>query len=288
MKADKSYSNGRLFFRRIGDKGFNYINSQEIPVGLNNGYHTYIINLKNNQNWSGVVNQLILQPISSKGKIELKSVKLTEHSLIIKMASIWQEILKFEKPLPRTINFIYGPKIGGKLINGYIYFLIIITSTAFIIFYAIKFKDLPEVINNSIPKILIVCFAFWILLDIRTALEQIRMSILNYQTFGGKSLEEKQALSTYGNYYDFYYFLKEVSKIIPAESNYSLIVPKHYVYYSEKARYYLYPIYENKINPEFIIVYDPQIILKEADIPNNKYKHYSNINNNGYILKRNN
>ncbi|MFC1559930.1 hypothetical protein ACFLZ2_02210 [Candidatus Margulisiibacteriota bacterium] len=286
IKTEGNYADGRLFFRHIGDKGFNYANSQEIPAGRGNIFHTYVIDLKNNPNWNGMINQLAWQPAQGIGNIDIKNVELSKGDFSLKVRSIWQQIFKFEKPVPRTINIMYGPKIGRTSINSYLYSLIILISLSLIVFYGLKFKDLNRTLNFVIPKILIICFAFWMLLDARTAVEQIRAASIDHKTFGGKNYEEKQALSTYGHYRDFYYFLKFCSSNIPAGSNYVLTVPEGYYYYGEKSKYYLYPIYLKEEKPEYIILYDPQGQLERKDAMPPGYSEYAKAGQGKYILKR--
>ena len=286
MRSNKSYMTGRLFFRRIGDAGFNYSNSFEFQTGLNNTYRKYLVDLGRNPNWFGTVTQIMLSPINGEGSVDIESIKFLEPSIWLTARIFWQEFFTFERPLPRTINFIYGPRINGISINTYIYSLILFISLAMIAFYWNKLGGPGKLLTILPSKIIMICFIFWLLLDARTAIDQFRSAVIDRQTFGGKSLEEKQALSTNGVYYDFYHYLKFCGEKIPSGSRYSLIVPPNSTYFLEKSRYYLYPTYENTMEAEYVLVYDPQKTIKSDEIPGKGYNKYADLGNNRYILKR--
>jgi len=289
LRSNKSYMTGRMFFRRIGDPGFNYNNSFDFQTGLSNIYHRYIIDLGRNPNWFGTVTQLMLSPINDKGSVEIASVSFMEPNIFIMTSVFWQEFLAFERPIPRTINVIFGPKINGVAINVYIYYSILFLSLLYLIFFSIKLKNIKAILNIIIPRIIVICFVFWILLDARILVDQIRFAILNYQIFGGNNFEEKQALSTFQYYRDFYYFLKICKQKLPERALYSLVVPDGYIYFDIKARYYLYPICEIRASdetPDYVIVYDPQKLLKGKDVVPKGYKIYTKCNEAGYIVKR--
>jgi hypothetical protein len=289
MRSDKSYLTGRLFFKRIGDKDFNYFNSFEFQTGINNSFKTYIINTERNPNWLGVITQLMFSPVNEKGSIALGSFSLSEPSLWLKISSFWQEFWTFERPVPRSINLIYAPKINGTSINLYVYYSVYILLIVSFVYYILRCFDIKHVINNVFSKAILICFIFWVLLDARILLDQVRYAVLNYQIFGGKSLEEKQAFSTFQNFYDYYYFLKICKAKLPERASYSLILPDGYIYCDVKARYYLYPIYE-AMKPgevsDYIIVYGPKELLKGKNVSPQGYKLFARCNNIGYILKR--
>jgi hypothetical protein len=286
MKSDKSYATGKLFFRKIGDPGFSYYNSFEFQTGLNNGYHDYLVDLNRNSGWFGTVTQMILNPINSEGAVEIKSVKFLEPDIWLSARSFWKEFFTFARPLPGTINYMYAPKVNGTPVNTYVYWLLILISISLIFIYWFKADHPAKLFKILPPKVIMVCLAFWLLLDARTALDQFRSAIIDYQTFGGKSLEEKQALSTNEGYYDFYYFLKFCGEKIPSGSSYSLVIPSNAVYFGEKSRYYLYPTYETTIEAGYVLVYDPQRTLKANEIPGKGYNKYADFGKNRYILKR--
>jgi len=286
MKSDKSYMTGRIFFRRIGDPGFNYYNSFQFQTGLNNMYHDYLIDLGRNPNWFGTVLQIMFSPINGDGLVEVKDIKFLEPNMWAAIRSSWQEFFTFERPAPRTVNFIYGPKINGISVNTYIYSLIFLISLLLILFYWIKLNDLGKLLNITPLKIIMICFIFWLLLDARTAVDQLRSAIIDHQTFGGKSFEEKQALSTSGSFNDFYYYLRFCGEKIPHGSTYSLVVGPSAIYFIDKSRYYLYPTYEDTMEAEYVLVYDPQKTLKADEIPGKGFKKFADFGENQYILKK--
>ncbi len=286
MKSNKSYMTGRIFFKKIGDPGFSYYNSLEFQTGLNNGYYSYLIDLNRNSGWFATVTQMILSPINEEGLVEIKDFKFLEPNAWLATRSFWQEFFTLERPRPGTINFMYAPKINGIPVNTYIYSLLILISLSLIVIYWIKVDHPGKLLKIIPPKMIMVCLVFWLLLDARTAFDQFRSGIIDYQTFGGKSLEEKQALSTNEGYYDFYYFLKFCRENIPAGSTYSLVIPPSDVYFGEKSRYYLYPTYESTIEAGYVLVYDPQKTVKADEIPRRGYSKYADFGKNRYILKR--
>jgi len=286
LRSNKSYMTGRVFFRRIGDPGFNYNNSFDFQTGLNNIYHRYIIDLGRNPNWFGTVSQIMISPINGEGKVDIADIKFLEPNIWLTSRSFWQDFFVFEKPLPRTINFIYGPRINGISVNVYIYWSMILISLAAVIVYWSRSGEPAAMLKLMPSKIIIICFIFWLLLDARSAVDQIRSAVIDWQTFGGKTLQEKQALSTGGGFYDFYHFLKYCGEKIPSGSKYSLVVPPNAIYFIDKSRYYLYPTYENTTEAQYVLVYDPQKDIKTSDLPGGGFKRYTDYGNNRYILKR--
>jgi hypothetical protein len=286
MKSNKSYQSGRLFFKKIGDPGFNYYNSIEFQTGLNNGYHNYLIDLNRNQGWFGTVTQIILNPINEEGAVEIEDFRFIEPNIWLQARSLWQEFFTLERPRPGTINYIYAPKINGTPVNTYIYSLLILIALSLIVFYWFRTDKPGKLLKILPPKVIVFCLVFWLLLDARAAFDQLRSAVIDQQTFGGKSLEEKQALSTSEGYYDFYYFLKFCGDKVPSGSTYSLVIPSSAVYFGEKARYYLYPTYESTVESGYVLVYDPQRTVKAEQIPRKGYGKFADYGKNCYILKR--
>ncbi len=284
MKTDKSYAAGRMFFRRIGDAGFNYYNSFEFQTGLNNMSHAYLIDLGRNPNWFGTVTQMALSPANSEGKAEIESVRFLEPTIWLAAKSLWQEFFTFEIPQMRTVNFIYGPKINGAPVNLYIYCLIFILSVSIILYALVKMKDPAAVFNWSSKKIIIICLAFWIALDSRILIDQARTVILDMQTLNAKTLDEKRASITLNDYYDFLHFsdLK-----IQKGSSFKVLHPSYYYYWDEKAAYYLSPRYISE-KGDYILVYDPdRMLIKEVNEYFKKgYKTFATYKDGEYILKK--
>lgn len=286
MKSNQS-GTARLFWATNFDPQMNEPKSLTFTFDKSAYLKEYVFNLKRqNPYWTGFIGQLLVYPENGLDGIEIGPSQAVVGNLGTNISSGWQEFFTFERPLPRTINFIYGPKINGISVNIYIYSLIILISLLLIVIYWIKFNDPGKLLNIIPSKIIMICFIFWLLLDARTAIDQLRSVIINHQTFGGKSLEEKQALSTNGGFYDFYYFLKFCGEKIPSGSTYSLVVPSHAIYFIEKSRYYLYPTYESTLEAGYVLVYDPQRMLKENEIPKNGLKKFADYGNNRYVLKR--
>jgi len=289
MSSNKSYQTGRIFFKRIGDRDFNYMNSLELQTGLSGIYHDYLIDIKRNPNWFGTITQLMLSPINDRGFAEIKSVIFLEPNPWLIAKASWQEFFTFERPVPRTINVIFGPQINGGSINIYIYYAIFMLSLLYLGYALFQVRNFMIAFNRVIPAMILLCFIFWVTLDARLLLDQVRYAVLNYQIFGGKSLSDKQALSTFQNFYDYYYFLDFCRSKLPERASYSLLVPDEYTYYDVKARYYLYPVHQ-VMSPgaksDYIIVYGPQQLFKGKDLYPKGFKLFTKYKDEGYILKR--
>jgi len=257
MRSGKSYMTGRVFFRRIGDPDFNYNNSFEFQTGLNNIYHDYLIDLGRNPGWFGTVSQLMISPVNEKGPVEIEKIEFLEPSIWLMARSFWQEFFTFEVPQLRTFNFIYGPKINGITVNIYIYCLMAALFALVLANELIRSRDPSKAFNNNSKIMIITCLIFWMALDLRYMFDQARSVILDTQTFCGKSLKEKQALTTLG---DFYGFLSFADPKIPEGSSFNILHPPNY-YFMEKAKYYLYPKYFNE-RSNYVLVYDPNRSLE--------------------------
>jgi len=283
MKSSKNYATGRMFFRRIGDPGFNYNNSFDFQTGLSNIYHRYIIDLGRNPNWFGTVTQLMLSPINEEGSVEIESIRFLEPSILLMGRAFWREFFTFEVPQLRTFNFIYGPKINGITVNIYIYYLMAALFALVLACELIKAGDLSKALNKSSKIMIITCLIFWMALDLRYMLDQARSVILDTQTFYGKSLKEKQALTTLG---DFYGFLSFADSKIPESSGFNILHPPYY-YFSEKAKYYLYPKYFDE-RSNYVLVYDPNKTLDSGikEYMKKGYKIFSIYKEGEFIIKK--
>jgi hypothetical protein len=281
MRSNKSYVTGRMFFKRIGDAGFNYNNSFEFQTGLNNMYHTYLVNLSRNPNWFGTVTQLMLSPINSEGSVQIADMKFLEPNMCLTAGALWQEFFTFEVPQLRTVNFIYGPKIAMVSVNMYIYLLIFFISVIIIL---VRYREAGAVFKDSAKKIIIICLVFWVALDLRILIDQARTVILDTQTFKGKTLDERRSLVTLNDYYDFLHFSDSA---VPKGASFNLVHPTYYYYWAEKAMYYLSPRSISE-TADYILVYDPGKALRE---PVNEYqkkgfKMFATFKDGEFILKK--
>ena len=274
---------GRMFFRRIGDPGFTYNNSFEFQTGLNNIYHSYLIDLGRNPNWFGTVSQLLISPINGAGSVDIESVKFIEPNFWLAASAFWRDFFTFEVPQIRMANFIYGQKMNGISVYRYVYCLIFIILLLVISIQYIKYKDI-EAISRSLPAmILLTCLSFWMVLDFRILFDQARTVALDTQTFYGKSLEEKRALTTLG---DFYGFLAFADSKLPKNSSFNILYPSYY-YFCQKAVYYLYPRRLDE-RSSYILVYNPDgsqdKTLKEYG--NKGYRPLSRYKEGEFIIKK--
>jgi hypothetical protein len=225
----------------------------------------------------------MFSPMSDKGTVEIGYINLTEPGLFSGTRSFLSDLFAFEIPQLRTVNFIYGPRIKGVSINYYIYALILILSIVIIIAEYLRTNNARSAFMGSSKRIIILCLVFWIMMDIRTLLDQGRTVLLDNEVFGGKSLAEKREATTLG---DFYPFITFCNSKIPSGSSYIGVFPTYY-YFAAKAAYYLYPTY-TKENGDYIIVYDPNGSLA-GEITKYRaagYKAYASLKEGEYILKK--
>jgi hypothetical protein len=288
MRAEKGFLSGRLFFMKIGDKDFSMGNSYDFLTGPQERTQEYLIDLWKSPNWFGTISRLMLSPGASDGNFEISGISLLEPTFLLGLRSNWQEFFAFEIPQMRTVNFIYGPRINGVTVNVYLYWAILFAAILIFAFnFAVK-KDLGKIFLPSSKAILIFCIICWIGLDARHALDQARAVQMDSSIFIGKTLEERRAAVTLG---DFYPFVAFCQGNIPVGSKYEMLAPTYY-YFSEKATYYLYPIRlaGKDEKADYVIVYDP---AKQADIEQSVkdrmskgYRLYKTFKEWQFILKK--
>jgi hypothetical protein len=240
----------RLYWATNFDPQMNQTKSLAFDLSRSNDFKEYTFNLrKQNGYWAGFVGQLLLVPENGPAGIELGPTQVIPGNFWTGFKSGWREFLVFEVPVPRTVNFIYGPKINGLSVNTYLYWLIILGSAGIAAYT--YYKKLPW--QTAARNIMIVTLICWGALDLRQLLDQGRTVALDWQTYGGKSLEEKQAATCLG---DLYGFLKFAAANIPTGEGFNFVHPPQYYYFSEKANYYLYPTHYDQ-NGRYVLVYDP-------------------------------
>lgn len=275
IKSNKS-GTARLFWASNLDPQMNEPKSLWFFLDKSDGFKEYVFNMKSqNPYWMGFIGQILIYPENGPEGIEIKSAKAITGNIITNIKSGWREFLIFEIPQARTVNFIYGPKINGASANLYLYWLVILLTAPYAAYllWQKKAKLSPALVAR--PMIML-CLFFWIALDSRILLDQARTVALDWQIFHGKSLDEKRALTTLG---DFYSFLKFAAAKLPPGSGFDLVHPPYY-YYREKANYYLYPTHYDK-NSRYILVYDPN---RAQAIPNSK--PFAAFKEGEYILTR--
>ena len=278
----------RVFFATSYDSQFNEQKSISFGINKSNSPKEYVFNLKaQNRNWQGFIKQFIIFPEGGPGGISVESFTVCESSLKTSLISGFGEFMQYERPVPRTINVIFGPQINGVPINAIIYHAILFFSFMGLLTLIFKRYNIDALLNGLIKYIVVICFFFWMLLDARILIDQIRFAEMNYQIFWGKSFKEKQALSTFQTFRDFYYFLDVCRAKLPYRALCSLLVPDGYVYYNVKACYYLYPCKMVNLDniPDYIIVYDPQKLLAGKDVVPKGYQMFAKCGEAGYIVK---
>jgi hypothetical protein len=288
ISSDKGFLSGRLFFMRIGDKDFSMGNAYEFLTGAGGSDREYLIDLWKSPSWFGTISRLMINPGNAEGSFRVSGIRFLEPSLFLSLRSYWQEFFAFEVPQMRTVNFIYGPRLNGISVNIYIYWAILLAAMIIFAFYFVVKKDVAKIFIPSSKAILVFCIVCWMALDARHALDQARTVQMDSPIFLGKTLEERRAAVTLGDYYPFLAFC---GANIPAGSKFELIAPTYY-YFGEKAIYYLYPIRAivKDEKADYIIVYDPgkQPDLQQAAKERiaKGYKPYKIFKEGQYILKK--
>lgn len=281
IEAKKSGA-ARLFWATHYNMQFSQ--PQSIWFSVKSGKHDYCFNIPSqNPNWIGWIKGFLIYPETGSKLIEIKQAKIAKANLLTNIRSGWREFFVFEVPQLRTVNFIYGPKIYGNSVNLFIYCLIILMSILIMIYEFIKSRDVHISFKMGSREIIIICLFFWMALDLRILIDQARTTVLDVQTFYGKSLDEKRALVTLGDYYGF---LKFAGSKLPGGSGFNLLHPPRY-YYLDKANYYLYPTHFDK-NADYLIVYDPGGILNDqvSDYFKKGFKLFATYKEGEFILKK--
>jgi hypothetical protein len=255
----------------------------DMQCGRNNVMNEYVLDMGRNPNWYGTVTQFLFCPGNVQGKYHVDSFEVLEPSSSLALESMWKSFMAFEVPQMWSVNFMFGPRIGGTSVNLYIYILILLVSVIWGAGMLAKTGD-PKAALKMMPKIIVITsISLWVLLDLRILLDQGRNMLMDSQTFSCKSLEEKRALVTLGDYYDFISF---AATKIPQGSSFNVIRPQGY-YYMEKAVYYLYPDYVNE-KPEYMMVFDPYKSMGKdiGEAMKNGYKAFATYKEGAFILKK--
>lgn len=278
IKAERG-GPARLFWATNFDPKMNEPKSLSFSIDSSNDFKEYAFNLRRqNPYWTGFIGQVLIFPDETTEGLEIKATAIHD-DIITNLKSGWREFFVFEAPQLRSVNFIYGPKVNGVSMNLYLYYLAII-SAAFILLSAfIKSQNIAVALKLGAKKTIIICLFLWLALDARILLDQARTVRLDFQTFYGKSLEEKRAAITLGDYYDF---LKFADAKIPRGSGFNLLFLPQY-YYLEKANYYLYPTHYDK-KGDYVLVYNADD--QAADYIKAGYKILAVYKKGEYILKK--
>lgn len=281
IRSDKS-GTGRLFWLTSYDKQFNQ--QRNIWFSIKPGEKNYYFNVPSqNPNWIGWVKGLLLYP-ETKGRIEINSAEIVKGNLFTTTLSGWQEFWgpKGRVEVGSTINLISSSAIFGRSINIYIYWIIALAFFAFLIFYFVKQKDLPNAYQTAIRPTIIVMLGFWILLTLNADHNYFNLFKKNFSKYYGKSIEEKRAIAYGKEYYDFLVFARE--KLPKEPVNFGLISTKYTA--DLQARIFLVPhifVDHNKDKVSYLLVYQPD---KKQVAATKGYYLFKKQNSNAYIMKR--
>ncbi|NQU16565.1 MAG: hypothetical protein HQ564_00750 [Candidatus Saganbacteria bacterium] len=264
LKTDQKIS-ARVFWVGTFDKQF--IPQKQVEFRTNKDFRTYHINLKSrNRLWDGSISKIIISPTSGQGYFEIDYIKLKKGTLITNLISGFNE---FFGPSGRviagsTINNIPNSSFLGKPITFYIYVFLFIS----IFVLLIKRKDPGS-------KIVSILFVFWILLAINSEYNNINIIRSDWHLLG-KTLEQKQALTTDPAFYAFLTFCKEK---LPPKSKIKFLTAAGY--FDSKGAYYLFPHLISD-EPDYLLIYK-----KSPELDSTKYTLYSKYKEGEYILKCN-
>jgi len=285
MSSDKSYLIARLLFRKAGTKEFLVSDSFDFVTAQKDRPYTYIIDLNRQKAWRGSIEQLMFCPGNARGKMTIDDFSFIEPSAGAFFSSAMQEFSAFEEPQLYSINLFFGPRIKGISVNIFLFIAIIVISLAFVAAGYRKTGNIAKVFRDASGKLIIISVAIWMMYDLRFMWDQARLMMLDSQLYSGKTLQEKQALVTYSDYYDYLMFC---DKHIPKGGSFSVIHPDYY-FFTEKAVYYLYPTYYS-MNSDNVMIYDPQYSLDieetAADLMRQGYRIAATYKKGEYLLKK--
>lgn len=250
----------RLFFATSFDPQFNEPKSISFEMKRSDRPKEYIFNVRaQNKYWQGFVKQFIIFPEGGPNGISVESFSVNESSFFTSLRSGIGESMQFEPYIPRSVNFIYGPKINGRSVNAYIYVIVLLFMAILFTVKVVNSKEMGTSLLSTAKGTVILLCVFWVLLDLRLLLDNYRMFRLDQITFAGKSLDAKRGLTV--AFPDYYNFIAYCGSKVPSGSPIALVHPSNY-YYSEKAAYYLFPTYISN-EPEYVLIYDPENSMTE-------------------------
>lgn len=181
-----------------------------------------------------------------------------------------EEFFAVEKMTNRMVNNIVGMTLDSVSANLYIYL-----SIGFLVFAWVMFevyKNKPFSIKDLGRKLLIITFAFWLLLEAHSFINCFSYTIDDFTQLFGKSIDEKHAITSPIGLYEF---CQMVKKEIPADAKVYLVpAPDEYV--NIKLNYYLAPYNATNSNEaEYLIGY----MINPGTLKIEKYTQY------GWIAK---
>jgi hypothetical protein len=282
MSEQAEYEDTFILWRGNYYNQFNMAQGMRISLGSKNRFHKYYLNLGLHPQWVGFIQQLLIIPGMKPGEFKVKFIKLEKPNPINVLMAAWQEFTAYEPIKGSTINTIKSQTIMGKAVNYYVIILLLFCFAAVFAWrsYAAQF-DLLKVKNAAkfaLHSTTILMLVVWVLLEARMSMDYFKSFSLDFQTYWGRSLDEKRAIISLGDFYDFMLFC---NKSLPEGVEVNILASN--VYFSDRAGMYLYPhIIRNNVVADYLIVYD-------TDPDHEKYKGFelfAKFSEGEYILKR--
>lgn len=282
MSTAQEYSDANILWRTSYSNDFNFAKSARISLGSKNKFHKYYVNLGIHHEWEGMVQQLLILPISSPGEFQVECIKLERPNMVSLIVSAWQEFTAYETIKGVTVNTIQSQTLFGREINFWVIILLVLCFAATFawIFYKERFDpaSMIKAFRSGLYSITLLMITLWVMLEARMGMDYLKTFSLDFQTYFGKSLDEKRAIIMSP---DFYGFLLFCNKALPQRSKVVLVTSN--AFFNDRAGMHLYPSIINFDGTgDYVIVYD-------QDIDKEKYKDFvlfAKYKEKEYILKR--
>jgi hypothetical protein len=275
----------RLFWASSYDPRMNEQKCILFNVGSSNNFREYVFNVKSqNRFWTGFIRQILIYPENGPEGFQIESAVAEHGNLFSDIKSGWRE---FWGPNSRlilgsTVNDMKATRLYGVPINWYLYVIVLLSSVLIFGYSFLKTKDLALSWQNCGKAAVIVAIASWGFLEFSNSISQYYQLKSDFLRFGFKSLEEKRAILVGKDFYDFLGFCREN---IPARSTVKVIsADPNKDFYSERAKYFLYPLNFFSKDPECIIVINYDKSLKRVLVEYPNFRLLKKYNEGAYIL----
>lgn len=219
-----------------------------IPLLSNNGFHTYIIDLRESSEWKRRIDGIGIKFVGCEKDIIVEEIKLSHPQSYLEALSIgWANFWRAIPIYPTTINYIHSPFVFGfsfiLLLNTLVIILISMVGL-----YTVTSKKIITK-KRGISIILAILFFAWISYDIRNSYNEYR--IAKTATIHPLRLVE------YYDIKDFYRFIQFLKDLLLKEKITEFNFYTDSIPYIEYTKYSLYPIHlrTNKNETDIYVVY---------------------------------
>lgn len=281
METSDQFNNTMVFWRTSYYNQFNMAQSSPVSLGSRGRFHRYYLNLGRHPRWEGIVQQLLIVPQAAPGEFAVKSIALERSNPVNLFLAAWQEFTAYETVKGSTVNTIRSAMILGRRFNFYAIALLSLCLIAAFAWKLYKLEWKPGEIRASLNFALrcaaALMLVLWASLEARMYLDYGKTAALDFQTYWGRSLDEKRAAISGG---DLYEYVKFVNENLPERTVVNFVGP---VYFRERAAMYLYPnTFRHKEAAEYVLVYG------ETPDPEKygNYETFATFREGKYIMKR--